>query len=92
MLYIIATKSVEPMLYTMAQKVYNIENDVIHYCHNKCITSKTMLYTIGTNSAEPMLYTMAQKLYNIETMLYTIGTCKVYNIENDVIQNCHTSV
>jgi hypothetical protein len=77
MLYIIATKSVEPMLYTMAQKVYNIENDVIHYWHYKCITSKTMLYT------------MSQKVYNIEndvihychnkcitskTMLYTIGT------------------
>jgi hypothetical protein len=42
------------MLYTIATKVYNIENDVIHYCHKKRITSKTMLYTI------------AQKVYNIE--------------------------
>ena len=35
----------------ISSKVYNIENDVIHKCHPKCITSKTMLYTITTFGA-----------------------------------------
>ena len=38
----------------MAQKVYNIKNDVIHYWNKKCITSKRC-YT-----------PLPQKVYNIE--------------------------
>ena len=43
-------KRVESLDEHLTGKVYNIENDVIHYWHKKCITSKTMLYTIATKS------------------------------------------
>ena len=60
------------------------ENDVVHYCHNKCITSKTMLYTIATKSVQhrKRCYAyLAQKLYNIEKML--IHTCHKKRILNE---------
>ena len=67
----------------MGQKMFNIENDVIHKWAKKCIASKMMLYTNGPKSVKH------------RKQCYTQMGQKVYNIENDVIhkwaQRCITS-
>ena len=71
------------MLYTLAKKVYNIENDVIHFGPEsvKCITSKTMLYTL------------ALKVYNIENDIIQHWHPSVFNQEvTNTIRACITTV
>ena len=79
MLYTLATESVQhrKRCYTLwPQKVYNIENDVIHFGHRKWITSKTMLYTSALkldNIVFDVIQFGHRKWITSKTMLYTIA-------------------